>query len=69
MVLAFEPACLADAWRFALTVPDDRGLICGVVDAADATRDETEVMAWAMAWAAAGGRGAERTGAAPNGSL
>lgn len=58
----------ADAWRFADAVPPDRGLVCGIVDAATETRDETEVMVWALTWAAAR-RGAERVGGAPSGSL
>jgi methionine synthase II (cobalamin-independent) len=58
----------ADAWRFADAVPPDRGLVCGIVDATTETRDETEVMVWALTWAAAG-RGPERVGGAPNSSL
>lgn len=58
-----------DAWRFIGAIPAEMGVVVGVVDAADPSRDETEVMVWAAAWAAAGGRGAERIGMAPNGSL
>ncbi len=57
------------AWRFVAAVPPERGVIVGTGDAATESLDETEVIVWAMAWAAAGGRGSERVGAAPNGSL
>lgn len=57
-----------DAWRFADAVPPDRGLVCGILEAGSEERDETEVIVWAMTWAAAG-RGTERVGAAPDGSL
>ncbi len=58
-----------DAWRFALAVPPDRGLVVGAMDAADPARDETEVLVWALAWAAHGGRSPEAIGLASNGSL
>ncbi len=58
-----------DAWRFAFTVPPERGLVIGAMDAADPTRDETEVLVWALAWAAHGGRSPEALGLAANGSL
>ena len=45
----FDALAGVDAWRFALAVPPDLGLICGIVDASTADRDETEVMVWAMA--------------------
>lgn len=57
------------AWRFALSVPPDRGLIAGAVDAHRPTYDEIEVMVAAMAWAARDGRGEERVGIAPNATL
>lgn len=57
------------AWRFALAVPPERGLIAGAVDAHRPTYDEIEVMVAAMAWAAGDGRGEERVGIAPNASL
>ena len=57
------------AWRFAFAVPADRGLVVGAMDAADPARDETEVLVWAMAWAAHGGRSPEAIGLASNGSL
>ena len=57
------------SWRFADAVPAERGIVCGVADAARPAQDEVEVMTWAMAWAAAGERGSDRVGIAPNGSL
>ncbi len=58
-----------DTWRFIAAIPAEMGVVVGAADAADPSRDETEVMVWAAAWAGAGGRGAERIGLAPNGSL
>ena len=58
-----------DAWRFVFAVPLELGVIVGALDAADPTRDETEVMVWALAWAANDGRTPERLGIASNGSL
>lgn len=58
-----------DAWRFALAVPLEMGLIVGAVDSTDPTRDETEVLVWAMAWAANGERTPQRIGVASNGSM
>jgi 5-methyltetrahydropteroyltriglutamate--homocysteine methyltransferase len=57
------------AWRFIDAVPPARGIIVGSADARTASLDETEVHVWAMAWAAQGGRGPDRVGCAPNGSL
>ena len=59
----------ADAWRFIKTVPPERGIVSGVMDPRQSALDETEPMVWAMAWAARGGRGPERVGVAPSGSL
>lgn len=58
-----------DAWRFAFAVPADLGVIVGALDADDATRDESEVLVWAMAWAANGVRSPERIGISSSGSL
>jgi len=57
------------AWRFVFAVPAELGVIVGALDAANSVRDETEVMVWAMAWAAHAGRTEERIGIASNGSL
>lgn len=57
------------AWRFIAAVPPARGVIVAAADAHRETMEDTEVLVWAMAWAAEGGRGSERVGIAPNGSL
>ena len=57
------------AWRFIGAVPAERGVVVGAADAHHEAMDETEVLVWAMAWAAQGRRGPERVGIAPNGSL
>jgi methionine synthase II (cobalamin-independent) len=57
------------AWRFIDGIPATRGVIVGAGNARTETLDETEVLVWAMAWAAQGGRGPARVGVAPNGSL
>jgi 5-methyltetrahydropteroyltriglutamate--homocysteine methyltransferase len=57
------------AWRFIAAVPPHRGIVVGAGDAHTETMDETEVLVWAMAWAAEGERGSQRVGVAPNGSL
>ena len=58
-----------DAWRFVFAAPAECGIIVGALDAGQSARDETEVMVWAMAWAAQGGRIPEQVGIASNGSL
>lgn len=63
-VLAGPPA-----WRFIASVPPERGIIAGAADVQTQTLDETEVLVWAMAWAARGDRGSNRVGLAPNGTL
>jgi hypothetical protein len=50
-------------------VPPERGVILGADDAHTTAQEEVEVLVWAMAWAAAAGRGPERVGIAPSGSL
>ena len=57
------------AWRFIDAVPAERGIIAGAGEATTDRLDETEVLVWAMAWAAQNGRGSGRVGVAPNGSL
>jgi methionine synthase II (cobalamin-independent) len=57
------------AWRFAFAVPNELGVIVGALDAARSDRDESEVLVWALAWAADRGRTPERIGIAANGSL
>lgn len=58
-----------DVWRFVFAVPAEFGVIVGALDAANSVRDETEVMVWAMAWAAHADRTGSRIGIASNGSL
>lgn len=58
-----------DAWRFVFAAPAECGIIVGALDAGQSERDETEVLVWAMAWAAQAGRIAARVGIASNGSL
>ena len=53
------------AWRFIDAVPPERGIIVGAGDASTERLDETEVLVWAMAWAAQGGRGQLRVGVPP----
>jgi methionine synthase II (cobalamin-independent) len=57
------------AWRTVFAVPEERGVILGADDAHRTQPEEVEVLVWAMAWAAAAGRGAERVGIAPSGTL
>ncbi len=59
----------SSAWQFIGVVPPERGIIVGAADARTERPDETEVLVWAMAWAAARDRGSARVGVAPNGSL
>ena len=59
----------SDTWRFVFDVPPERGVIVGALDAGQSKRDDPELMVWAMAWAAQGGRTGDRIGVAPNGSL
>ena len=58
-----------EAWRFVFAVPSDLGVIVGALDGRQSTRDETEVMVWAMAYAAHSERIPDRIGIAANGSL
>ena len=57
------------AWRFINAVPPERGIIAGCADVTTVRMEETEVLVWAMAWAARGGRDSARVGCAPNGGL
>ncbi len=57
------------AWQLIAAVPAERGIIVGAADASTGKLEETEVLVWAMAWAASGDRGSARVGLAPNGSL
>jgi methionine synthase II (cobalamin-independent) len=57
------------SWRFIDTVPPTRGIVVGAAEARTEALPETEVLVWAMAWAAEDDRGSDRIGVAPNGSL
>ncbi len=59
-----------DNWRLIALAPGDRGIICGAMDARTARPDEREILVWAVHYAAStAGRGPERVGLAPSGSL
>ena len=57
------------AWRFVGIVPPERGIVAGAAASGTEKLDDTELLVWAMAWAARAGRGQRRVGVAPNGSL
>jgi len=58
------------AWAYLAALPPERGVIVGALDATSDAIDDPEMLVWAAALAAAsGGRGAERVGIAPTGSL
>ena len=58
-----------DNWRLITRAPRERGIVCGAMDARDPRIDDKEVIVWAASYAASGGRGYERVGIAPAGSL
>jgi methionine synthase II (cobalamin-independent) len=58
-----------DNWRLITRAPQERGIVCGAVDARDPRIDDKELVIWAASYAASGGRGYERVGVAPAGSL
>ena len=58
-----------DNWRLITRAPRERGIVCGAVDAHDPRIDDKELVIWAASYAASGGRGYERVGVAPAGSL
>jgi methionine synthase II (cobalamin-independent) len=60
-----------DAWRLIASLPEDRGVICGVLDVNnDRPRDDPEMMLWAATLAAeTNDRGAARVGISPNGDM
>jgi len=58
-----------DNWRLITRAPSERGIVCGAVDAHDPRVDDKELIIWAASYAASGGRGFERVGVAPAGSL
>jgi methionine synthase II (cobalamin-independent) len=58
-----------DNWRLITRAPSERGIVCGAVDPHAAQIDDKELIVWAASYAASGGRGFERVGVAPAGSL
>ena len=58
-----------DNWRLITAAPVERGIVLGVVDARSADVDDPSVVIWAVGYAASGGRGHDRIGVAPSGSL
>jgi methionine synthase II (cobalamin-independent) len=58
-----------DNWRLITRAPTSRGIVCGAVDVRDPRIDDKELIIWAASYAASGGRGFERVGVAPAGSL
>jgi methionine synthase II (cobalamin-independent) len=58
-----------DNWRLVAEAPPERGIICGIADAASPTLDAAETIIWAAALAASGGRSPERVGVAPSGGM
>ncbi len=58
-----------DNWRLISRAPPERGIVCGAVDTRDPRIDDKELIVWAASYAASGGRGYERVGVAPAGSL
>ena len=58
-----------DNWRLITRAPSERGIVCGAVDAHATQIDDKELIVWAASYAASGGRGFERVGVAPAGSL
>ncbi|HEY7826628.1 MAG TPA: hypothetical protein VIB99_00255 [Candidatus Limnocylindrales bacterium] len=58
-----------DNWRLITRAPSERGIVCGAVDPHATQIDDKELIVWAASYAASGGRGFERVGVAPAGSL
>jgi len=59
-----------ESWRLVVEVPGDRGIVCGALDATGRGRTRLEELVFAARYAAStGGRGLDRVGIAPSGSL
>jgi hypothetical protein len=59
-----------ESWRLVAAAPPERGIVVGVGDATGRARTGLEDIVWAAGYAAStGGRGMERIGIAPSGSL
>lgn len=59
-----------DSWRVIAALPPERGIIAGIGDASGSRRTRLEEVVWAASYAAStSGRGMDRVGVAPSGSL
>jgi hypothetical protein len=59
-----------ESWRLVVEAPGERGIVVGVGDASGRRRTRLEDVVWAASYAAStGGRGMDRVGVAPSGSL
>ncbi len=59
-----------EGWRLVVAAPGERGIVVGVGDASGRRRTRLEDVVWAASYAAStGGRGMDRIGVAPSGSL
>jgi hypothetical protein len=59
-----------ESWRLVAVAPSERGIVVGVGDASGRRRTRLEDVVWAAGYAAStGGRGIDRIGIAPSGSL
>ncbi len=66
----FDLVAGPDSWRLVAVAPPERGIIVGVGDATGRRRTRMEDVVWAASYAAStGGRGMDRVGIAPSGSL
>ncbi len=59
-----------ESWRLVAVAPGERGIVAGVGDASGRRRTRLEDIVWAAGYAAStGGRGMDRVGISPSGSL
>ncbi len=66
----FDLVAGPESWRLVAVVPPERGIVAGVGDASGRRRTRMEDVVWAAGYAAsAQGRGLDRVGIAPSGSL
>lgn len=66
----FDLVAGPESWRLIVVAPRERGIVAGVGDATGRRRTRMEEIAWAASYAASTqGRGMDRVGIAPSGSL
>ncbi|HSW42872.1 MAG TPA: hypothetical protein VLM76_10215 [Patescibacteria group bacterium] len=66
----FDLVAGPESWRLIVVAPRERGIVAGVGDATGRRRTRLEDIAWAASYAASTqGRGMDRVGIAPSGSL